>query len=39
MNNRIRMIAHRAFGFHDHVAISSMIFLCCSGIVLDPPLP
>jgi len=39
MNNRIRMIAHRAFGFHDHVALSSMIFLCCSGIALDPPLP
>lgn len=39
MNNRIRMIAHRAFGFHDHVALSAMIFLCCSGIVLKPPLP
>ena len=39
MNNRIRMIAHRAFGFHDHIALSAMIFLCCSGIVLDPPLP
>ena len=39
MNNRIRMIAHRAYGFHDHVALSAMIFLCCSGIVLDPPLP
>jgi hypothetical protein len=33
------MIAHRAFGFHSHVALSAMIFLCCSGIVLDPPLP
>jgi transposase len=39
MNNRIRMIAHRAFGFHDHLALSAMIFLCCSGIVLKPPLP
>jgi transposase len=39
MNNRIRMIAHRAFGFHSHIALSAMIFLCCSGIVLDPPLP
>jgi transposase len=39
MNNRIRMIAHRAYGFHDHFALSAMIFLCCSGIVLNPPLP
>jgi transposase len=39
MNNRIRMIAHRAYGFHDHYALSAMIFLCCSGIVLKPPLP
>jgi transposase len=39
INNRIRMITHRAFGFHDHVALGAMIFLCCSGIALDPPLP
>lgn len=39
INNRIRMIAHRAYGFHDHLALSAMIFLCCSGIVLEPPLP
>lgn len=39
INNRIRMITHRAFGFHGYVALSAMIFLCCSGIVLDPPLP
>lgn len=39
MNNRIRMIAHRAYGFHDHLALSAMIFLCCSGVVLKPPLP
>lgn len=39
MNNRIRMIVHRAFGFHSHFALSAMILLCCSGIVLDPPLP
>jgi len=39
MNNRIRMIVHRAYGFHDHFALSAMIFLCCSGITLSPPLP
>ena len=39
INNRVRMITHRAYGFHDHLALSAMIFLCCSGIVLNPPLP
>lgn len=39
MNNRIRMIAHRAYGFHNHYALSAMILLCCSGIILTPPLP
>ncbi|MBM3990756.1 MAG: ISL3 family transposase [Planctomycetes bacterium] len=39
INNRVRMIAHRAFGFHDYLALSSIIFLCCSGLVLNPPLP
>lgn len=39
INNRIRMIAHRAYGFHDHFALRAMIFLCCSGITLAPPLP
>jgi transposase len=39
INNRIRMIAHRAYGFHSHHALSAMIFLCCSGITLNPPLP
>lgn len=38
-NNRIRMITHRAFGFHSPHALIAMIFLCCSGITLDPPLP
>lgn len=39
LNNRIRMIARRAYGFHSHQALSAMIFLNCGGIQLDPPLP
>lgn len=39
LNNRIRMIARRAYGFHSHHALSAMIFLNCGGIQLDPPLP
>ena len=38
-NNVIRMIARRAFGFHSADALSSMIFLRCGGVELDPPLP
>jgi transposase len=38
-NNRMRMIARRAFGFHGVKPLIAMIFLCCGGITLDPPLP
>ena len=39
INNRLRMIARRAFGFHSAEALISMLFLCCGGIKLNPPLP
>lgn len=39
LNNRIRMIARRAYGFHSHQALAAMVFLNCGGIQLDPPLP
>lgn len=39
INNRIRMIARRAFGFHSAEALSAMIFLNCGGIQLTPALP
>ena len=33
INNKLRVIARRAYGFHSHGAlISSMLFLCCGGI-------
>ncbi len=38
-NNRLRMIARRAFGFHSPDALISMLYLCCGGIELHPPLP
>ena len=38
-NNRLRMIARRAFGFHSADALISMLYLCCGGIELHPPLP
>jgi transposase len=39
INNRLRMIARRAFGFHSPNALISLLYLCCGGIKLDPPLP
>ena len=38
-NNRFRMVARRAFGFHSAEALIAMMFLCCGGITLAPPLP
>ena len=39
INNKLRVIARRAYGFHSHGALISMLFLCCGGIELAPPLP
>lgn len=39
INNRLRMIARRAYGFHSHHSLVAMLFLCCGGIRLSPPLP
>ena len=39
INNKLRMIARRAFGFHSADALIAMLFLNCGDIRLDPPLP
>ena len=39
INNRLRTVARRAFGFHSAQALISMLFLCCSNIELAPTLP
>ena len=39
INNKLRMIARRAYGFHSAGALISMLFLCSGGIELHPPLP
>ena len=33
-NNKIKMLIHRAYGFHSAEAVLAMITLCCSGIAL-----
>lgn len=39
LNNKTRLITRRAYGFHSAHALTSMIDLCCGGIVLTPPIP
>ena len=39
INNRLRIIARRAYGFHGPAPLIAMLFLCCGGITLHPPLP
>lgn len=34
MNNKIRLLSHRAFGFHSAKPLIATIYLCCSGIDL-----
>lgn len=38
-NNKLRMIARRAFGFHSAGALIGMLFLCCGGVTVSPALP
>ena len=39
INNKLRVIARRAYGFHSPGPLISMLFLCCGGIELAPTLP
>ena len=36
LNGKARTITRRAYGFHDASALIAMLFLCCSGIKLQP---
>jgi transposase len=37
LNNKIRLLSHRAYGFHSAEALLALVYLCCAGIQL--PLP
>ena len=37
LNSRVRLISHRAHGFHSAEALIAMIYLCCAGIHIDLP--
>lgn len=36
MNGKARTITRRAYGFHSAASLIAMLFLCCSGLVLEP---
>jgi Transposase len=35
-NSKIRMLSHRAFGFHSADGLIGMIHLCFAGLVIKP---
>ena len=37
LNSKIRLISHRSFGFHSAAPLIALVYLCCSGIVIDLP--
>lgn len=39
LNNKLRVIARRAYGYHSPQSLIAMMFLTCGGIHLQPPLP
>lgn len=39
LNNKLRVIARRAYGFHSAQALIAMLHLCCGSVKLSPPLP
>jgi transposase len=32
LNSKVRLLSHRAYGFHSANALIAMIYLCCAGI-------
>ena len=37
LNSKIRLISHRAFGFHSPDPLIALVYLCCSGLIIDLP--
>jgi len=37
INNKIRLLSHRAYGFHSAQALIATVYLCCAGIQLQVP--
>ena len=37
LNSKVRLLSHRAYGFHSANALIAIIYLCCAGIQIDLP--
>ena len=37
LNSKVRLISHRAYGFHSADALIAMVYLCCAGIQISLP--
>jgi len=38
LNSKIRLISHRSFSFHSAAPLIALVYLCCGGLVVTPPL-
>jgi transposase len=38
LNSKVRLLSHRSFGFHGPQPLIALIYLCCTRLVIDPPL-
>jgi transposase len=38
LHNKIRLLCHRSYGLHTPHALIALIYLCCAGITITPPL-
>ena len=37
LNSKVRLLSHRAYGFHSADALIAMVYLCCAGIQIALP--
>jgi transposase len=37
LNSKIRLISHRSYGLHSADALIALVYLCCTGIVIELP--
>jgi len=38
LNSKVRLLSHRAFGFHSAQALIGLVYLCCGGLEVELPL-
>jgi len=38
LHSKVRLLSHRSFGFHSPTPLIALIYLCCAGLTINPPL-